>query len=552
MISSIYESNKIELLRIIKQISSIASGDNNAVTKIFNAAKLKGFGSINKSAVYKSYKYFKEQNRAELNSRQEKLFLDNIKIKNVRTISGVTPVTVMTQPYPCPGKCIYCPTEKNMPKSYISNEPGAQRALANNFDPYLQTYNRLKAYNNIGHNTGKVELIIIGGTWSYYPRGYQILFINRCFEALNDFGSKKGSENKTTKAGQTCTYKELSKTFSQNESAESRCVGLSVETRPDFISGDELIHLRKMGVTKVQLGVQTLDSGILKKISRGHGIGETKKAFKLLRSFGFKIQAHWMPNLPGSTPKKDLLDYKKLVSDPDYIPDEIKIYPCSLIENTPLYKLYKNGAWKPYTYNELKWLLKKCLVSTPRFCRISRMIRDISAEDIFTGNKKSNLRQEIERELKGEIIKEIRYRETGINVIGKSDLTFKKTLYRTAFSKEYFLEMTDKNDRIAGFLRLSIPLLKSQLTELEHSTIIREIHVYGQSVPVGETSKGKPQHSGIGKYLTNQAKELSKHHHFTKISVISSVGTKQYYRKLGFADGQLYQHINKPLVSTYC
>jgi elongator complex protein 3 len=539
----ITDSNKTELLRIIKQIASISSGDINRITGIFNAGKLRGRGKLNKALLYQFFKKLKKDGSLNLSSQEEEHFLENIKVKGVRTISGVTPVTVMTKPYPCPGHCIYCPTEKNMPKSYIANEPGAQRALSNKFDPYLQTYSRLTAYKNIGHPTDKVELIVIGGTWSYYPHNYQVWFINRCFEALNDFMFKSGAKNSNFK-NEVCSYKKLSTTFKKNEGARSRCVGLSVETRPDFINIKELIHMRHIGITKVQLGVQTLNTVVLKKIRRGHGIKETRKAFRLLRRFGFKIQAHWMPNLPGSTPQKDYSDYLKLFGSAYYKPDEIKIYPCSLIENTPLYSLYKTGAWKPYTHRELLNLLKKCLTATPRFCRISRMIRDISSADIFAGNKKSNLRQEVEGSVSFGKIKEIRYREIRNAIAGINDFTYKKTEYLTDGSKEYFLEMTDKNDRIGGLLRLSIPLSKSPVNELKGSAIIREVHVYGQSIPVGKTSGGKTQHIGIGKNLIDKSKEIALQLNISRLSVISSVGTKQYYNKLGFADGQLYQHIN--------
>jgi elongator complex protein 3 len=542
---SININQKKELLRIINQISSIASGDSNGVSKVFNANTYPDLEKLTKPYILHIYKLLKDSGEIRLAPQQEQRFLKNIKTKTSRTMSGVTPVTVMTKPYPCPGKCIYCPDEKNVPKSYIANEPGAQRAISNNFDPFLQTYNRLAAYKNTGHSTDKVELIVIGGTWSFYPKSYQIWFINRCFEALNSFNQTAQDKIKRSIKGmESCTYRELSTTFNKNENSSSRCVGLSIETRPDFINEKEAVHLRKIGVTKVQLGVQSLNPQVLKKICRGHGLKETKKAFKLLRAFGFKIQAHWMPNLPGSSPSKDLVDYKKLFGSPEYRPDEIKIYPCSLIENTPLYRLYENKKWKPYGYKELKLLLKKCLIATPRYCRISRIIRDISSEDIFIGNKRSNLRQEVEKEIKTGQIKEIRYREMRELAVDMKDLMYKAYKYRTTNSIEYFLEMVDENDRLAGFVRLSLPSFKSQLKELRDGAIIREVHVYGQSVPIGEVLKGLPQHSGIGKYLIGKAIEISKQNKFKTVSVISSVGTKPYYRKLGFAGGQLYQHIN--------
>jgi elongator complex protein 3 len=549
----IFDTNKKELFRIIKEISLISSYDPNKVSKILINAKLINLGPLTKEKLRKAYYYLKSSNQLLLSSQRENYFLSNIKLKNIRTLSGVTPVTVMTMPYPCPGKCIYCPTELNVPKSYIPNEPGAQRAISNHFDPYRQTLNRLTAYKNNGHPTDKAELIIIGGTWSFYPIKYQIWFVKRCIDAMNDFSHKnKINITDNTKGGEnmSSSYKELKKIAMQNESSKSRCIGMSIETRPDFITQNELIHLRKLGVTKVQLGVQSLDNKILKRIHRGHKIKDTSEAFKLLRQFGFKIQVHWMPNLLGSTPKKDFIDYKKLCTNPLFMPDEIKIYPCSLIKRTELMKYYNDGKWKPYSYKELKQLIKKCILVTPRYCRISRIIRDISSEDIFVGNKKSNLRQDVESDIlkstntyTSNTINEIRHREIKNKIVPFDKLIYKETTYLTKVSKEIFMEMVDGNDRIAGFLRLSIPTVQEALRELQKEVLIRELHVYGQSLPIGESNKNTTQHTGVGRFLINKAKLLAKENNFNKISVISSIGSKIYYRKLGFVDGELYQHM---------
>jgi elongator complex protein 3 len=542
---SILNSNKIELFRIIKEISSISSYEPDKVAKILINSKLANYGPATKNKIKQAYLHFAASKQLNLNVKQTTNFLKNIKLKNVRTASGVTPVTVMTMPYPCPGKCIYCPNEINVPKSYISNEPGAQRAIANHFDPYLQTFNRLVAYKNTGHPTDKVELIIIGGTWSYYPKNYQIWFIKRCLEAMNDFNISSNFQTVTNLKGTANqSYSCLKKVMSINETSRSRCVGMSVETRPDYLSKNGLIHLRNIGVTKVQLGVQSLDNTILKKVHRGHLVKNTIKAFKLLRQFGFKIQVHWMPNLLGATPKKDLKDYKKLCTNSDFIPDEIKIYPCSLIEGTELMKFYLNKKWKPYSYNELKNLIKRCLLITPRYCRISRIIRDISSKDIFIGNKKSNLRQNAEDDIRksSELVVEIRVREIRNDMFEGKELIYKETEYKTSSSKEIFMEMVDGKDRIAGFLRLSFPTLNCPIKELEASAIVREIHIYGQSLAIGQVALGAAQHTGIGKLLIGKAIKLASDNKFEKLSVISSVGTKEYYRKLGFSDGVLYQH----------
>lgn len=517
----------------------------NKVSKILNSGKLQDGVKITKPLIYAVYNELKPLNKIALSPEEERNFLYNIKLKNVRTESGVTPVTIMTKPYPCPGSCIYCPNESDMPKSYIANEPGAQRALANNFDPYKQTYNRLTAYKNNGHPTDKVEIIIIGGTWSFYPKKYKDWFIYRCFQALNDFGKTVTPDSTISKK---IAYKSFKKVFKENETAQCRCVGLSIETRPDYINTKELINFRKLGITKVQLGVQSLDNRILKLANRGHTVKDTRNAFKLLRQFGFKIQIHWMPNLLGSTPEKDLQDYIRLFKDPGFKPDEVKIYPCSLIRGTVLEKYYKDGRWKPYSFDVLVKLLRSCLLKTPRYCRVSRVIRDISSEDIMAGNKKSNLRQQAEENLKGKRLVEIRSREIKNSTAETGRLKFRKTIYETSGGIEMFLEMVNDKDCIAGFLRLLLPKKPNTppLEELRYSSIIREVHVYGQSTPLGTSIDGASQHTGIGRHLINKAIEISLEAGVNKVNVISSVGTKEYYRKLGFLNGILYQKKTYP------
>lgn len=433
--------------------------------------------------------------------------------KPIRTLSGVVPVTVLTKPYLCPGRCLYCPNDRIMPKSYLRSEPGGQRAVANEFDPFRQVSSRLKTYQANNHPTDKVELIVLGGTWSAYPKTYQTWFIKRCFEALNNQPSA------SLKTAQKI-----------NETAQTRCVGLSLETRPDWITKKELINFRKLGCTKVQIGIQSLNNQILRLNQRGHSIAATKKAIKLLRLFGFKIQAHWMANLYGATPKTDIADFKKLFSDKNFRPDELKIYPCSLIKTAPLMKYYQKGLWQPYSQAELTDLLVKILPLVPQYCRVSRMIRDFSSADIVIGNKQSNLRQIVEAKLQNNI-QEIRSREIRNQPAGK--LTLKIITYKTGIGQEKFLQFVTSNHQICAFLRLSLPDKKS-------TAMIRELHVYGQSLKIG--AKGKSQHLGLGSRLLKKAIKLAAG--YQQLSVISAVGTKQYYRCRGFTDGLLYQHIN--------
>ncbi len=535
--------DKAILLQIIEKIANLDDLSEEAVAKVISKHPAKDSSTFSKSQVLEAYNNVK--NTLNYPVFKHKKVLNALKMKKVRTISGVTPVAILTKPFSCPGNCIYCPNDVKMPKSYLSAEPGAQRALQNHFDPYLQVFNRLVAYKNIGHSTDKVELIVLGGTWSFYPKNYQLWFIKRAFDAMNDFSAKKTkylgvSEQEVEKA---VTWRDLYISQKKNETAKSRCVGLVLETRPDYIDEEEVRNLRKLGATKIQLGVQSLDDEILKLNNRGHGVRETKQAFKLLRDAGFKIHAHWMPNLYGSNPNKDIQDYKKLFEDASLRPDELKIYPCSLIKDTVLYDLYKKKKWKPYTEKQLLGVLTQCMAFTPRYCRLSRVVRDISSDDIVVGNKKSNFRQIAEKNLIDKEIKlnEIRSREIKDEKAMISNLEFKLTAYDTAGSKEYFLEFVTSEDRLAGFLRLSLPLGRSFLKEIQGSAIIREVHVYGASVEIGKSEKNKAQHIGLGTKLMNEAEKIAKEKGFKKISVISAIGTREYYKKRGYTQNKLYQ-----------
>lgn len=462
-------------------------------------------------------------------------YQDKMLAKPIRTMSGVVPVTLLTKPYPCPGQCIFCPTDVRMPKSYLSAEPGAQRAAANNFDPYNQVTSRLQTYYANNHTTDKVELIILGGTWSAYSLPYKLWFISRCFEVLNEFKPDKKLD--LPQISGEAAWPRLIKAQKINETASTRCVGLSIETRPDFITLGQLIELRKMGCTKIQIGIQSLDNRVLKLNRRGHTISATKKAVKLLRSFGFKIQVHWMANLYGSTPNKDIADFKKLFSQKWYRPDELKIYPCSLIATADLMEYYRKKLWRPYRQTELMKVMVKALPLVGEYCRVSRMIRDFSSDDIVAGNKTTNFRQLVEARAKN--IKEIRFREIRGQVVRPEDLSLKIITYSTSIGKEKFLQWVTKENRIAGFLRLALPCGRGVIPELEKAALIRELHVYGPALKLG--GQVGTQHSGLGGQLLDKAKTLAKG--YKKLSVISSVGTKEYYRRSGFKDGDLYQHL---------
>ena len=533
----------------------------------------------------------------------DETLLYKLRRKPVRTMSGVTPLTLLTKPFPCPGTCIFCPNDVRMPKSYLADEPGAQRAEKNAFDPYLQTWMRLQTYHNLGHSTDKIEIIILGGTWSFYPETYQIWFIKRIFDALHDFGkgidrrdeviaalrarsqftgqpvsnvtiqgaAMAASYNQTVQSiyaaemhrsrglaediaagnrernivDEYATWAELEAVQRENENAACRSVGLVIETRPDHISEEEVIRVRRLGGTKVQIGFQSLNERVLALNKRGHDVAATRRAVRLLRRTGFKIHAHWMPNLYGSSPKADLADYEKLFDDPDFRPDELKIYPCSLIESAELMGQYQAGEWRPYSHDELLELLVACFKRTPEYCRLTRVIRDIPGTDIVDGNKVTNFRQLVEREMerRGEQCADIRAREIRLKQVTSEDLRLESLSYRSGIGEEFFLQfITDERD-IAGFLRLSLPdpADETLLAELQGCAMIREVHVYGLALGIGSAHEGRAQHAGLGSRLIERAAEIAFERGYRRLAVISAIGTREYYRKRGFVDGALYQ-----------
>jgi elongator complex protein 3 len=545
-------------LKIIGSVLKLDSVNNDSVLKVLQKNPLGNGRLARKSEVLEALRVFKSTKVLALSRADEKKLLSAAQMKKTRTISGVTPVTVLTKPYPCPGQCIFCPNDTKMPKSYISSEPGAQRAETNKFDPYFQTYNRLVAYKNIGHPVDKVELIVLGGTWSAYPENYQVWFIRRCFDAMNDVSEdtsqiKEPKGTRGRKLAEEKEWKLLEEAHLVNETAYARCVGLVLETRPDEVTEQEAIRMRKLGATKVQIGIQSLNDSVLKKNKRGHTVKKTAEALGVLRKIGFKIHAHWMPNLYGSTPAKDIKDYQKLFSDPRFKPDELKIYPCSLLETAELMSYHEKDLWKPYTEKQLLHVLMEVFKLTPKYCRLTRVIRDIPSQEIVAGNKKTNFRQLVEAELARQGIrsKDIRAREVRGDVVRPEELSLHIVEYDTSVSRELFLEYVTKEDKVAGFLRLSFPTGDSVPRDgsVENGAgnaraMVREVHVYGQSLNIGKTEEGKAQHAGLGKSLIQKAVELSRESGFTRLNVISSVGTREYYRKNGFSDGDLYQHLD--------
>jgi elongator complex protein 3 len=329
-----------------------------------------------------------------------------------------------------------------------------------------------------------------------------------------------------------------------NETAKHRCVGLSVETRPDYVSKEELKYFRGLGVTKVEIGVQCLDDEIYKMNNRGHTVADVRKAMKLLKDAGFKINAHFMPNMYGSNLKKDFEMFRALFDDPDFRPDWLKIYPCVVVPYSPLEKLYRDGKHKTYSNEELIDLLVKFKSIVPEYCRITRLYRDIPAESIIGGSKVSNLRQYVQADMKerGMECRCIRCRELKGEDYNVEDVELIVREYESSGGKEYFVSFEDvKKDLIVGFLRLRIPS-EYWIPELAGSSIIRELHVFGEHLKVGGKNKKAGQHKGYGRKLIEKAGELTKSENLSKLAVISGVGVREYYRKLGFKDGDLYQY----------
>ncbi len=446
--------------------------------------------------------------------------------KPSRSISGVTVLAVMSRPFPCPpnAQCIYCPggVEAGSPKAYTGYEPAALRGKQNLYDPFFQVRSRLNQLTGLGHTVSKNDVIVMGGTFLSFPQDYQEWFIKGIYDALNEHISPTMEE-----------------AIELNENAKNRCVGLTVETRPDYCREEHVDMMLRYGGTRVELGVQTLDDSILKKIHRGHTVSDTADAFRIAKDAGFKVVAHMMPGLPNSSFEDDLKSFELLFNDERFRPDMIKIYPTLVVEGTLLYRMYKMGLYKPLTNEEAAEIVARAMEMAPPWVRIMRVQRDIPAFKISAGPTAGNL-----RELAIEIIKrhngtsrEIRFREVGFRKVDPSMMnTFRiKTLkYRASDGDEYFISYEDDAGDIAGYLRLRKPSERAHRPEARNSSIVRELRVVGRTVAVGESGEGW-QHRGIGSMLMQEAERISKEEiGANKVIVISGVGVRNYYRKLGY------------------
>jgi len=501
-------------------------------------AKKYGIEILLNSDILREYKSMVSMGAIHESPLQKKI----LRKRAVRTLSGIAPVAVLTKPYPCPGQCAYCPTEKDVPQSYLSNEPAVMRAIRCNYDPYKQVQFRLRALEANGHEPTKIELIVIGGTWSVLPVEYKYWYIKECFRAANNFENKiPNPKFQLPIKSQIPNFKQIQKLKQQllqeqkkNESAKYKLIGITLETRPDYINEKELWQMRELGVTRVELGVQAIDDKILKINKRGHGVEEITHATELLKNFGFKVTYHIMPSLPGATAKKDLAMFKKLFTDERFQPDQLKFYPTIVTRGSLLYKWWQAGKYKPYSDKVLQNLIVACKKVVPLYVRIIRLIRDIPGESIIAGNRITNLRQVMKD--RGVACKCIRCREAGDNKFEIRNLKFVIIKYKASGGDEYFLSYESKDGRVLyGFcrLRLETQNVKSPLPPLlKGAGLIRELHVYGELVSIGKSKK--VQHAGLGKKLMAEAEKIARQNGYKKIAVITGVGVRGYYRKLGY------------------
>jgi len=471
-----------------------------------------------------------------------------IRKKPTRTISGVAVVAVMCKPHKCPhGRCTYCPESDIAPPSYTGEEPAALRARMYKFDPYMQTFNRLLQLESIGHPLDKVELIVMGGTFPSYYICYQEWFITRCIKAMNDFGletpENRAIIRKTKELKVPTGFDYLEDVQKDNEQSNIRCVGMTFETRPDYAKTQDIDRMLKMGVTRVELGVQTIYNFIYKRIERGHRVEDVISSSRILRDSGIKVAMHMMPGL-FSDPERDMRIFHRIFEDENFKPDMLKIYPCLVTKGSKLYDLWQNGEYKPYTTEEAVDLIVKIKKMLPKWVRTMRIQRDIPSQLIEAGVQKSNLGELVYNKLEAEHVncKCIRCREVGhkasMGIIPDfNNINLVKTEYNAAEGREIFLSQEDlSKDVLIGFTRLRIPSLKAHRREINDKTaLIRELHVYGQMAEIGQKSDEIWQHMGYGEDLLMEAEKVANEEFDrNKILITSGLGARNYYKKFGY------------------
>ncbi|MEM1983386.1 MAG: tRNA uridine(34) 5-carboxymethylaminomethyl modification radical SAM/GNAT enzyme Elp3 [Sulfolobales archaeon] len=455
--------------------------------------------------------------------------------KPSRVLSGVTVVAVMTAPYPCPhGRCAYCPGGPDLgtPQSYYGEEPALMRASKVNYDPYEQVRVRLRQYEFLGYRPSKVDVIVMGGTFTALPEWYQEWFVTSLFEAFNNYPRDRSE-----------VLPSLEEAHLRNETANVRVVGLTFETRPDQVSERTVNRMLYLGGTRVEMGVQSIYDDVLRIVERGHGVRDVVRATQMLKDSGFKVVYHIMPGLPGSGYLRDLEMVKELFMNDDFRPDMLKIYPTLVVKGTKLYDWWIEGKYKALTDEEAVELISEMYRYIPKWVRVMRVQRDLPAKYIEAGPKMGNLRELVElRALsKGIKINEVRFREVGRSLyrgkrLGKVDLLITK--YEASGGVEIFISAEDVvNDILVGLIRVRIPSDKAFRPEVDGKTaIVRELHVYGPQLPVSEKPTDyDTQHIGVGSKLLMKAEEIVlEEYDRTKMLILSGVGAREYYRKLGY------------------
>ena len=532
---NVLSNNKTER-EIIKALLQLPSPTNNDVQQI----KKKAASKYKLGCLPSNAKII-----AAMNPEERNRLLSVLRRKGMRTISGVAIVAVMTRPHRCPQPepCHYCPGGPSIgaPQSYTGFEPAAMRGRQNCFDPFLQVNSRIEQLKAIGHRVDKVELIIMGGTFPATPIEYQRWFVQRCLDAMTNTESANLEEAKANA-----------------ERSEIRNVGITVETRPDWAKEPHVDLMLDMGVTRVELGVQNPSDKIYRLVGRTHSVSDVVQATQIAKDAGLKVVYHLMPGLPGSNPKKDLKMFQRVFEDPEFKPDMLKIYPCLVIKGTKIYDLYRQGVYQPYTTNEAAKLIGKIKKIIPPWIRIMRVQRDIPAQLIVAGVKKSNLRQLAQQKLLEESARCgcIRCREVGQRLIVDQVIPDQKKIeilshrYEASEGTEIFISAEDQENKVLiGYLRLRLPSTKAHRPEIQtpHSAIVRELHVYGPLVPLGQHSAEAWQHKGYGALLLKRAEQTSQvDYDLKKILVISALGTKQYYKRFGYKPDGVY--VSKSLV----
>jgi len=492
-----------------------------------NLAKIKFAGKYQLNKVPSNSELIKH-----LTPNERGKLLPILRRKRIRTASGVAVIAAMTKPWPCPKDepCIYCPggPAYGVPQSYTGHEPAAMRGVQNDYDPFRQVRHRIEQLEAIGHVVDKVELIIMGGTFPATPVWYQEYFVKGCLDALIGWRTSSLEEAKR-----------------EAETSRIRNVGITVETRPDWSREVHVDRMLNMGVTRVELGVQNIYDDIYELVNRGHTVRDVVEATRILKDSGLKVLYHMMPGLPGSDFKRDLEAFRRIFNDPEFKPDMLKIYPCLVIRGTRLYEWWRKGLYKPYTTEEAAKLIFEVKRIVPEWVRIMRIQRDIPAWLIEAGVKRSDLRDLVQRMLKesGFRCRCVRCREAGIRMLrdgvkpDPDNITILVRRYEASSGLEFFISAEDTvNDVLIGYLRLRFPSERAHRPEIANfkASIIRELHVYGPMVPVGERLREAYQHKGYGALLLAEAERISREYGMRKILVTSALGTKRYYMRFGY------------------